>query len=95
MDEFEQVNVARKILGLPDVASFSQVKSAYRELARRFHPDREGGSETKAFREITLAYEVLERFWEHFPLPLHPDHIKGGLLKPAKRRHFFPSFFER
>ncbi|MEP6568817.1 MAG: J domain-containing protein [Acidobacteriota bacterium] len=50
-----------KVLGIKRSASSSEVKSAYRKLARLRHPDVNGGSE-KAAREFALlskAYRVL------------------------------------
>jgi hypothetical protein len=50
-----------KVLGVKRTASRSEVKSAYRKLARLQHPDVNGGSE-KAAREFALlskAYRVL------------------------------------
>jgi hypothetical protein len=50
-----------KILGVKRTASRSEIKSAYRKLARLRHPDVNGGSESAA-REFTLlskAYHVL------------------------------------
>jgi len=50
-----------KVLGVKRTASRSEVKSAYRKLARLRHPDVNGGSE-KAAREFALlskAYRVL------------------------------------
>jgi len=48
------------ILGLKKDASESQIKSAYRQLALKYHPDRnkEKDAETK-FKEINEAYQVL------------------------------------
>lgn len=48
------------ILGVTKSASSSDLKSAYRKLALKWHPDRnkEAGAETK-FKEINEAYEVL------------------------------------
>lgn len=42
-------------------ASKNEIKSAYRRLARKLHPDKNNGSETTArkFAEIAEAYEVL------------------------------------
>ncbi|XP_072970777.1 chaperone protein dnaJ A7A, chloroplastic-like [Typha angustifolia] len=48
------------ILGVSNSASKSEIKSAYRKLARSYHPDvnKESGAEQK-FKEISNAYEVL------------------------------------
>lgn len=49
-----------EILGVTRSASEAELKSAYRKLALKWHPDRnkEAGAETK-FKEINEAYEVL------------------------------------
>ena len=51
------------ILGLDSSATPDEIKKAYRNLARRYHPDSRakgtrGGDEEK-FKEIQTAYEVL------------------------------------
>ena len=50
-----------KILGVKPAASAAEIKSAYRRLARKRHPDVNGGSEGAAreFALIALAYRTL------------------------------------
>jgi DnaJ-class molecular chaperone len=49
-----------KILGVDRTADAKTIKSAYRRLARKFHPDVAKGKDTGArFKEINEAYEVL------------------------------------
>lgn len=53
-DYYESLGVAR-------TASEGDIKSAYRKLARQFHPDRNPGDKAAAerFKEIQQAYDVL------------------------------------
>lgn len=49
-----------KILGVDRSATEAQIKSAYRKLARKFHPDVNKASDAaKKFKDINEAYEVL------------------------------------
>src|SRR5215472_1982081 len=49
------------ILGVPKTASDSEIKRAYRKLARKYHPDLNPGDKTSEakFKEINEANEVL------------------------------------
>lgn len=50
-----------KLLGVEKTASEAEIKSAYRKLALKFHPDRNPGDHECAekFKEISIAYAVL------------------------------------
>lgn len=48
-----------EVLGVAKSASDDEIKKAFRKLAVKYHPDKEGGSEEK-FKEINEAYEVLK-----------------------------------
>ena len=48
-----------EILGVNSDASAEELKSAYRKLARTYHPDIAGESGVEKFKEITEAYETL------------------------------------
>lgn len=83
-----------RVLGLRTGAAFSDVKTAYRRLARRYHPDvNPGNQQTKErFIQITQAYQILaealapeEESW----VPLQPVQASpAGTNTPATTADF-------
>lgn len=68
-----------KVLGLPDFASLSQIKSAYRKLALQYHPDRNpnDANATYMLQMVNEAYMVLK------------DRMKRFVLDAELRQHIF------
>lgn len=48
-----------EVLGIDKSASADEIKKAFRKAAIKYHPDKEGGDESK-FKEASEAYEVLK-----------------------------------
>src|SRR4029453_10837128 len=50
-----------RILGVPETATAKEIKSAYRKLSRKFHPDANAGDAAaeERFKEISAAYDVI------------------------------------
>lgn len=50
-----------KILGVGETTPPDEIKKKYRDLAKKYHPDKTGGDKAKEhkFKEISAAYEVL------------------------------------
>jgi molecular chaperone DnaJ len=48
-----------QVLGVAPDAGADEIKRAYRQLARRYHPDISGDDRGAAFLELSRAYEVL------------------------------------
>lgn len=46
------------VLDVPKTATPDEIKKAYRKLAMKYHPDRNGGDETQ-FKKIQEAYDIL------------------------------------
>ncbi len=47
------------ILGVPRDADESEIRSAHRALAKKYHPDAGRGSSSERFHDIQYAYDVL------------------------------------
>ena len=49
-----------QLLGLSSEASEEEVRVAFRTLAKRLHPEAEGGGDPKRFKDISEAYATLK-----------------------------------
>lgn len=61
-----QIARARKILRVKRSASWDEVRSAYRKLAFKLHPDKNPGDSAAAarFKDVQTAYRVLTQAYE-------------------------------
>jgi DnaJ-class molecular chaperone len=64
MSNFEEIQGARKLLGLGERATAKEMKQAYRRMAFRHHPDssvRVGEGE-ETMKELNWAYKLLQDY---------------------------------
>lgn len=62
MANFEEIDAARRLLELGESATLKEIKSAYRRLAHRYHPDKQSGAtevDTERIKKLNWAYQVL------------------------------------
>jgi len=59
MSNFSEIDEARRFLGLYETATLKRIKSAYRHLSRRYHPDRHGSESEETMKRLNRAYKLL------------------------------------
>ncbi len=77
------------VLGVRPGTPESEIAAAYREQAKRWHPDRAGADGEARMAEINRAYDVLRAGAQHTPRPKGaspPRSAGGGWLADAVRR---------
>jgi hypothetical protein len=88
------------ILGVSAMTGEKEVSSAYREQAKRWHPDRGGGEEAaRRMAEINAAYDLLRAGFAHqvSPAPRPPSRrraARGSWLSEAVRKALGPELLE-
>ncbi|MBE3559380.1 MAG: DnaJ domain-containing protein [Ktedonobacteraceae bacterium] len=75
------------ILGVPPDADADTIKRAYRQLARRFHPDLAGPEGAIEMKRINRAYSVLGNEEKR----RHYDTITGGIIDLRKTAGIHPA----
>ena len=53
-----------EVLGVPEAATRQEIRRAYRELARRHHPDRYAGTDAAGLERARRRMATLNRAWE-------------------------------
>ena len=76
------------VLGVSNNETPRGIRAAYRELAKRLHPDVAGKESTRAFREATEAYDVLsdpQRRREYNDALQRGDRLQEEAWRPPSR----------
>lgn len=77
-DDWQEIKAAKDLLGLGERASLSEIKQAFRRLAKKRHPDLAGAEapaseNSGSMHELTEAYRLLLDYCSNFRYPLAPN----------------------
>mgnify|MGYP001044037339 CR=1 FL=1 len=68
MADFNQIDAARKLLGLGDTATLRDIKRAYKTLAQNHHPDKAGNEaeQSDVMQRLNWAYKLLMDYCDDY-----------------------------
>lgn len=82
MNLFEQIRAARNILELPENATMEEIKSNYRDLIRKWHPDR-CTKDTEQCKEMTAriitAYRLINDYCKSYKFSFSKEEVQKYL----------------
>ena len=91
MADFEQIDKARKILGLGEDATIEEIKQAYRKLALKYHPDRWKDEKRKESEEmskkINHAKDILAAYCAGYRYSFKEKDIKKSTMDKETYEH--------
>jgi len=74
--EWEEIQTAAELLGLGEKASLAEIKRAYRNLSKRYHPDVHKDAKQPpakdSMHKLSEAYQVLLKYCAEYRFPLFP-----------------------
>ena len=82
MKTYQQITEARKLLELPEQASLAEIKANYRNLIRKYHPDRcpDNHAEcTEMTARLTLAYKTIITYCNQYRFSFTKEEVQKYL----------------
>ena len=70
MANFEEIDNARRLLGLRETATLKEIKEGYRRVANQYHPDKRRGEDRleceEMMKKVNHAYKLLEEYLANY-----------------------------
>ena len=75
----DEIDQARRLLGLGELASIAEIKTAYRNLCKQWHPDalEDDASGSAKIKDINAAYRLLLDYCENYRFSFSPEEIES------------------
>ena len=89
---FEIITQAREILELPESATLEQIQRKYKQLIKKWHPDKnisEPGLTENKTREIIQAYKTIMQYCDHYQFSFSQQEVEKYL---SDRERWFRQF---
>jgi DnaJ-class molecular chaperone len=95
MANFEEIDKARKLLGLGDTATLKEIKQAYRRMALRYHPDRgEEKRDEEMMKKLNWAYKLLTEYCTNYSYSFKEKDVARTYPHDEYLRKYYYGWFD-
>jgi len=79
MANFNEIDEARKLLGLGQAATLKEIRGVYRRMASRYHPDKHTTGDSSQYEEtmkkLNWAYKVLAEYCRDYKYTFREEDV--------------------
>ena len=74
-----EIDQARQLLGLGELASIAEIKTAYRQMCKKWHPDvvEDEATANRKMKDINAAYRLLLNYCETYRFSFSPEEVES------------------
>ncbi len=94
---FNDVDEARKLLQLDDIATMQEIKNSYRRLANLYHPDKNTGSgeeNEEMMAKLNWAYKILIDYCSEYKYSFKEEAVARTYPYEEKMRKWNENWFD-
>jgi DnaJ-class molecular chaperone len=84
MKTYQKISEARKVLGIPEQATLSEIKAKYRKLIKKWHPDinRENKDQCDEMtKKIVKSYAIILSYCKQYKISFSQEEVKKYLTE--------------
>jgi len=81
---------AKTLLGLRETSSLKEIKTKYKKLMKKWHPDNHKENQEKATQmsaKINAAYEIVMQYCNNYEYAFDEESIKKSTYSPSEWWH--------
>jgi DnaJ-class molecular chaperone len=96
MASFEEIDEARKFLGLGEFATLKEIKQAYRKMSFRYHPDTssEKPEHQESMKKLNRAYKLLTEYCARYKYTFNQADVDRAYPEERIHRRFADGWFD-
>ncbi|MEN8302975.1 MAG: J domain-containing protein [Campylobacterota bacterium] len=90
MTPFEKIMKSKSLLGLRETSTLKEIKNKYKNLMKKWHPDKHKDDPEKATKmsmQINEAYEVILEYCNSYEYSFKEEEIKKTSYSPSEWWH--------
>ena len=98
MANFDEIDEARRLLGLAEAATLKEIRQAYRKKAFRHHPDRGSGGDNaqseEMMKKLNWAYKLLTEYCTRYKYSFREEDVARTYPSDEYLRKYYYGWFE-
>ena len=96
MASFEEIDEARRLLGLEESATLREIKQAYRSMSFRYHPDTssEEPEHQEIMKRLNHAYKLLTEYCARHKYTFNEEDVDKAYPEEQLRKRFAEGWFD-
>jgi len=98
MANVDDIDEARRLLRLGEVATLKEIKSSYRRLASRYHPDKHTGTSPseneETMKRLNRAYKLLTEYCRDYKYTFREEDVARAYPHDEYLRRYYRGWFD-
>ena len=98
MANFNEIDEARRLLGLGEAATSKEIKSTYRRMAFRHHPDRHRDADStedeEVMKKLNWAYKLLIEYCHDYKYTFREEDVARTYPYDEYLRRYYHGWFD-